>query len=220
MGGRAGHVRVCRRLVGVAMFGRGGSRCVAARPFSGRPTGGVSLLLARTRDEVCGGRPPGEGARGEGGRAGTSAGERVSGVRGGGLTGRPRRITLLRRTALLRPSVRRGVSVIGPDEVQVRGGRPPGEGARVDGGRAGTSAGERVSGVRGGGLTGRPRRITLLRRAALLRPAVRRGVIGPDEVQVRGGRPPGEEARVDSGRAGTSAGERVSAAEKREGWGG
>ena len=143
MGGRAGHVRVCRRLVGVAMFGRGGSRCVAARPFSGRPTGGVSLLLARTRDEVRGGHPPGEGARGEGGRAGTSAGERVSGVRGGGLTGRPRRITLLRRAALLRPSVRRGV--IGPDEVQVRGGRPPGEEARVDSGRAGTSAGERVS---------------------------------------------------------------------------
>jgi len=68
--------------------------------------------------------------------------------------------------APLRPAVRRGVPVFGPDEVQVRGGRTPGEGARGEGGRAGTSAGERglaaekhpssAACVRGGGL--RPKR--------------------------------------------------------------
>ena len=57
----------------------------------------------------------------------------------------PRRITLWRHAALLRSAVRRGVSIVGPDEVQVHGGRPPGEGARGKGGRAGMSAGERGS---------------------------------------------------------------------------
>ena len=85
---------------------------------------------------------------------------------GRGSAGRLRRITLSRRAAPLRPAVRRGVPVFGPGEVQVRGGRPPGEGARGEGGRAGTSAGERGSAaekhpssaarVRGGGL--RPKR--------------------------------------------------------------
>ena len=55
--------------------------------------------------------------------------------------GRPRGITLRRRAALLRPAVRRGIPVIGPAEVQVRGGRPPGEGARGEDGRARTSSG-------------------------------------------------------------------------------
>jgi len=60
---------------------------------------------------------------------------------GRGSAGRPRGITLRRRAASLRPAVRRGIPVIGPAEVQVRGGRPPGEGARGEDGRARTSSG-------------------------------------------------------------------------------
>ena len=54
VGGRAGHVRVCPRLVGGAPVGRRGSRCVAARPSSGRPAGGASPLLARPRCRSAG----------------------------------------------------------------------------------------------------------------------------------------------------------------------
>ena len=78
---------------------------------------------------------------------------------------------------------------------RARRGRPCGARSRVP------SAG------RGG--AGRPRGFTLCRRAALLRPAVK-------GVQVRGGRPPGEEARGEGGRAGMSVGECDSTAEKRE----
>ena len=67
---------------------------------------------------------------------------------GRGGAGRPRGITLRRRAALLRPAGRRGIPVVGPAEVQVRGGRPPGDGARGEDGRARTSAGS----------AGRPRR--------------------------------------------------------------
>ena len=72
VGGRAGHVRVCPRLVGGAPVGRGGSRCVAARPS---PSGQRSILAVSPAEvQVRGGRPPGEGARGEDGRARTSSG--------------------------------------------------------------------------------------------------------------------------------------------------
>ena len=47
MGGHAEHVRMCPRMVGGAPAGRGGSRCVAARPSSRRPVGGACPLLAR-----------------------------------------------------------------------------------------------------------------------------------------------------------------------------
>ena len=59
---------------------------------------------------------------------------------GRGSAGRPRGITLRRRAALLPPAGRRGIPVVGPADVQVRGGRPPGEGARGKDGRAGMSA--------------------------------------------------------------------------------
>ena len=64
---------------------------------------------------------------------------------GRGGAGRPRGITLRRRAASLRPAVQ-GVSLLlarPRDEVQDRGGRPPGEGARDEGGRAGMSAEKR-----------------------------------------------------------------------------
>ena len=54
VGGHAGHTRVFHRLVGGVPVGRGGSRCVAARPFSGRPSGGVFPLSARTRCRPAG----------------------------------------------------------------------------------------------------------------------------------------------------------------------
>ena len=54
VGGRAGHVRACHRLVGGAPAGRGGSRCVAARHLSGRPSGGASPSLARPRCRSAG----------------------------------------------------------------------------------------------------------------------------------------------------------------------
>ena len=60
---------------------------------------------------------------------------------GRGSAGRPWGITLRRRAALLRPAVRRGIPVVGPAEVQVRGGRLLGEGARGEDGRARTSSG-------------------------------------------------------------------------------
>ena len=52
--GRVGHVCVCRRLVGGAPAGHGGSRCGAARSFSGRPSVEMSPLLARPRCRSAG----------------------------------------------------------------------------------------------------------------------------------------------------------------------
>ena len=68
-------------------FAGGGQRHVATRLFSGRPSGGRSPW---NEVQVRGGRPPGEGERGEGGRLGTSTGEHGTGAsRGGRLRPRP-----------------------------------------------------------------------------------------------------------------------------------
>ena len=107
-------------------------------PWTGAPRRSVFPYDARGEFASCwwgwGAGPQGSPAGLERVRRGRPCGARSrvpSDGRGG--AGRPRGITLRRRAALLRPAVPR---------VQVRGGRPPGEGARGEGGRAGMSAGE------------------------------------------------------------------------------
>ena len=97
VGGRAEHVRVCPRLVGGAPAGRGGSRCVAVPPSSGRPSGGASPLLAQPRCRSAGAvrrgrehaaRTAGR-ARPRGARVGTRRRRGERGIGPGGVAGSP-----------------------------------------------------------------------------------------------------------------------------------
>ena len=124
-------------------------------PWTGAPWRSVFPYDARGESASCWwgcvAGPQGSPAGLERARRGRPCGARSrvpSAGRGG--AGRPRGITLRRRAALLQPAGRRGILAVSPAEVQVRGGRPPGEGARGEDGRARTTAGS----------AGRPRRST------------------------------------------------------------